>query len=273
MLNDQVRITYANPFIGGNVTIPLSETGEHIYWTQRTADEAKLVSEYTHELFTVKKVVTFSSNSSAISIIWKIEPHQDLPKAKLVLTSYMEPSLNYREALVPGILEWQNPWDNASYVNVNGYWAVLEGSSDILDDNLVAILDAQNGILAAFKFDDFPDWFILGALDNRFIDALRLSYELGDFVKGDNTTVSLSVLTYSLESEEIERWTTAELHQLFDMQMNLPTQERDFLTYIEEHNIKFVVVDTQIVPSNIEASPALDVIYNNGRAVVYTTKR
>jgi hypothetical protein len=281
ILNSQVSVTYTNPYIGGNVTIPLSETIEHIYWTQRTTNEAQLVSEYTHELFTIKKVVTFSSNNSAINIIWKIEAHQDLIKAKLAFTSYMEPSLDYKEALVPGVLNWQNPWDaaarvphdNASYVNPAREWAVVQGSSDILEDNLIAILDAQNGISIAFEFDDIPDWFILGALDNRFIDALRLRYELGDLAEGDNGEISLSVFTYSFESEEIERWTTTELQQLLDMKINLQIQERDFLTYIVEHNIKFVVVDTQQVPSNIEASPALDTIYNNGRAVVYTTKR
>jgi hypothetical protein len=273
ILNNQVSVTYAKPFIGGNVTILLSEIDETIYWTQRTADEAQLVSEYTHELFTVKKVVVFSSNSSAINVIWKIEAHQDLLKANLEFTSYMEPSLNYKEALVPGILNWQNPWDNPTHINVNGYWALVEGSSDLLSDNLVAILDAQNGLLIAFEFDDLPDWVNLGALDNRFIDALRLRYELGDLDSGDKKDLSLSVLTYSFESEEIERWTTAELKQLLDMKMNLQIQERDFLTYIEENNIKFVVVDTQQVPSNMEASPALDIIYNNGRAVVYTTKR
>jgi hypothetical protein len=55
--------------------------------------------------------------------------------------------------------------------------------------------------------------------------------------------------------------------------MSLPIQVRDFLTYIEEYDIKFVVVDAQRELSNIEATPALDRIYDNGRATIYTTKR
>ncbi len=270
--NNQVHVIYTKPH-GGWVAIPLSETAESIYWKQTSADESQLVSEYTHELFRVEKVVTVSSNSSAISIKWKIEARQDLPQAKLSFTSYMEPSLDYKEALVPGVLEWQNPWDNATYVDPQKDWVVVEGPSDILDDNPVAILDAKNAILTAFDFGDPPDWFVLGALDNRFIDALRLRYELGNLAEGDISEVSLSVLTYSFEFEEVERWTTAELQQHLDMKMNLPVQERDFPTYIEEYNIKLVVVDTQQVPSNILASPALDRIYSNGRIIVYTTKR
>ena len=270
--NNYVKVIYVNS-LGGWVTVSLSETVENIYWMQISADRCQLVSEYIHELFTVEKVVTFSSNSSVINVEWKIEAHQNLASAKLAVSNYMEPSLDFKEALVPGVLEWQNPWDNASYVNAFGEWAVVEGSFDILDENLVAMLDAQNGVLAAFEFDDLPDWFTLGALDNRFIDALRLRYELGDLAEGENREISFSILVYAFEFEEIERWTESALKQQFDSKTNLPVQERDFRAYIEDYNIKFVVVDTQQVLSNNKASPALDRVYDNGRSIVYTTKR
>ncbi len=270
--NSQSRFIYVNPF-GLWMKIPFSQTEENIYWRQNSTDEAQLVSEYVHELFKVEKVVTFSSNSSVVNIEWNIEAHQNLASVKLEFDNYMEPSLNFKEALVPGFLEWQNPWDNATYIDGFGKWAVIEGSSDMLNENIVAMLDEKNGVLAVLELDDLPDWFILGALDNRFIDALRLRYELGDLVEGEKSQVSLSVLVYAFEFEAIERGSAAELKQLLDANMNLPVQGRDFLTYIEEYNIKFVAVDTQKVVSNIEATPALDKIYDNGRATVYTTKR
>jgi hypothetical protein len=270
--NNQAKVIYVHPR-GGLVTIPLSETVENIYWTQNSTDKAQLVCEYVHELFTVEKTVTFSNNSSVINVEWKIEAHQDLAKVKLAISNYMEPSLDYKEALVPGILDWQNPWDNATYVNAYREWAVVEGSFNMLNESIVAVLDEQNGILAAFEFDDRPDWFTVGALDNRFIDTLRLQYELGDLDEGKNREISLSILVYAFEFEEIERWTESALKQQFDSKTDLPVQERDFRTYIEEYNIKFVAVDTQKVLSNIEATPALDRVYDNGRATVYTTKR
>ncbi len=270
--NSQASFIYVNPF-GLWMKIPLSETDENIYWKQNSTDEAQLVSEYVHELFTVEKVVTFSSNSSAVDIEWNIEAHQNLASVKLAVTNYMEPSLDFKEALVPGVLEWQNPWDNATYIDGFGKWAVIEGSSDLLNENIVAMLDEKNGVLAVLELDDLPDWLVLGALDNRFIDALRLRYELGDLVEGEKSQVSLSVLVYAFEFEAIERGSTEDMKQLLDANMNLPVQGRDFLTYIEEYNIKFVAVDTQKVVSNIEATPALDKIYDNGRTTVYTTKR
>jgi hypothetical protein len=270
--NNYVNLIYVNP-LGEWVRIPLSETIEYIYWTRRTADKAQLVSEYTHKLFTVEKVVTFSSNSSVIDLKWKIETHQDLTDSKLEFANYMDPSFDFKEALVPGVLEWQNPWDNPTYIHVNGKWALVEGSSDILDENLVAIHDAQNGILAVFEFHDLPDWFSLGALDNRGIDALRLRYEFGDLAEGENREISCSVLLCASEFEDIEQWAASDLQQQFDSTTKLEIQERDFVTYIEEYNIKFVVVDTEQVPSNSKASPDLDRVYDNGRTTVYTTKR
>jgi hypothetical protein len=270
--NKHVNVIYINSY-GGWVTIPLSEAVENIYWAQNSTDKAQLVSEYVHELFTVEKIVTFSSNSSVIYVEWKLEAHQKLANVKLSVSNYMEPSLDFKEALLPGVLNWQNPWDNATYVNIFEDWAVVEGSFGMLDENLVAVLDAESGVLAAFEFDDLPDWFTLGALDNRFIDALRLRYEFGDLAEGDKREISLSMLVYAFEFEEIERWTESALRQQFDSITNLPVQGRDFRTYSEEYNIKFVAVDTQKVLSNIEATPALDRIYDNGRSIVYTTKR
>ncbi|TET26172.1 MAG: hypothetical protein E3J73_04955, partial [Candidatus Bathyarchaeum sp.] len=188
--NSQASFIYVNPF-GLWMKIPLSETEENIYWKQNSTDEAQLVSEYVHKLFTVEKVVTFSSNSSAVDIEWNIEAHKNLASVKLAVTNYMEPSLDFKEALVPGVLEWQNPWDNATYIDGFGKWAVIEGSSEMLNENIVAMLDEKNGVLTVLELDDMPDWFILGALNNRFIDALRLRYELGDLVEGEKSQVSL----------------------------------------------------------------------------------
>ena len=77
----------------------------------------------------------------------------------------------------------------------------------------------------------------------------------------------------AFEDKEIEKGSAEDMRELLYSNMSLPIQVRDFLTYIEEYDIKFVAVDTQRVLSNIEATPALDRIYDNGRATIYTTKR
>jgi hypothetical protein len=267
--NSQVEVTYVNP-VGEWVTVPLSETAENIYWTQNSTGAAQLVSEYVHEHFTLKKIVTVSSSSSIIDIEWNVEAHQNLPYIKITLTNNFEISLDFKEALIPQRLEWQNPWNNATHINATE-WALTEVSGT-LPEKLVAVRDTQNGILTAFEFDEPTAFLSVGALKNRFINALRLKYDLGELGEGETQEVSYSILAYAFEPEEIEQWTISDLKQQFDSQTNLPVNGRDFRTYIEEYNIKFVAVDTQQVLSNIEVSPALDKIYNDGRIIVYATK-
>jgi hypothetical protein len=270
--NKDVTINYTDPH-GEWIPFSLSETDENIYWTNQTADEAQLVSEYTHELFTVEKVVTFTSNSSVINIDWKVQANKNFPKAKMVITNYLNPEFQFREALIPGLLEWQNPWDNPSVINTKDGWVLTEGYSYMLDNDIMAIRDTKNRILAVFNFSNTPDFFSLGALRDYKIDALRLQYELDDMEEGESRQFSFSVLVYALESEEMEQETISEIKQLLETKTERKIQESDFYAFIEEYNIKFVVVDTQQVLSNIEATPDLDRIYDNSRAIVYTTKR
>lgn len=270
--NSQASFIYVNPF-GLWIKIPLTETEQNIYWLQNSTNTAQLVTEYVHEIFSVEKVVTFSRNSSAVNITWNVEAHEKLASVKLAFSNNLDPSFDFKEALIPGLLEWQNPWDNATYIDGFGKWAVIEGPTEMLNDTTVTIIDEKNGVLTAIELEELPDWFIFGALNNRLIDALRLRYELGDLAEGKKAQVSMSVLTVAFEDEIIEKGSVEDIKQLLDANMYLPIQVRDFQTYIEEYDIKFVAVDTQKVVSNIVATPALDRIYDNGRATIYTTKR
>ncbi|MDH5686231.1 MAG: hypothetical protein OEY73_06915, partial [Hadesarchaea archaeon] len=257
---------------GKSAVVSMSEAAKKIYWTQRSVDESQLVSEYSHDLFTLEKVVTFGGESSVINLEWRLTVHQNLTTIKLRVFSFTEPSLDFREAFVPGVLEWQNPWDNPSF-NEGDDWALVECPPNSLGGNVVSILDAENGVLVIFKLDDFPEWLNIGALGNRFIDALRVGYEFGNLTKSESRKISFSVLLYSFESGKIERKTQDTLTQLLDSKTNLPVQERDFLTYIEEYNIEFVVIDSQQLLLNMEASPILNRVYANDKFVVYAIRR
>ena len=270
--NQNASLIYIDP-LGKWVTIPLSETEESIHWVMRTIDEAQLVSEYIHDIFTVEKIVTFSSNSSVIDVSWVIEAHKNLADVKLTVSNDMDPSLDFKEAIVPGVLEWQNPWDNATYVHENGLWTVIEGSFDMVDGNVVAILDPKNDVLAVFEFLDRPDWLILGALENRFIDVLRLRYELGSLDASEKKEISCSILLCTSDFQDIKQWAASDLQQQYDSTTKLKIEERDYATYIEEYDIKFVVFDTKQVLTDKVASPDLDRIYDNNRTTIYTTKR
>ncbi len=268
--NNQVRVHYY--YLGEEVKVHLSDTTETIYWKQNSTDKAQLVTEYAHDLFTVQKIVTLSSSSYAIDIEWNIRAHKKMANVTLSVDNYFDISLDFDEALLPGVLEWQNPWDNATFINTIQKWVLVEGA-ELLYEKLVAILDTENGLLAAFQFNDQPDGFSIGALNNHFIDAVRVRYAFGNLNENEKHQVSFSTLVHAFGFEEITKWTTQELKQQFSSQTDLPIEARDFNTYINEYNIKFVVVDTQQVVSTINATPALDKIYYNDRIAIYTTKR
>ena len=268
--NNQVRVHYY--YLGEEVKVHLSDTTETIYWKQNSNETAQLVTEYAHDFFTVEKVVTFQSSSYAIDIDWSIRAHEKLSNVTLSIQNFLDISLDFKTALLPGVLEWQNPWDNATFIHPVQNWTLVQGA-ELLYEKLVAVLDTTNGLLAAYQFDEHPDGFNIGALNNRFIDAVRLRYTFGDLTKNEKHQVSYSTLIHAFEFEETTQWTTSELKQRFSAQADEPIEGRDFNTYIDEHNIKFVVVDTQQVVSTINATPALDRIYYNGRIGVYSTKR
>jgi hypothetical protein len=58
-----------------------------------------------------------------------------------------------------------------------------------------------------------------------------------------------------------------------DSKDNLPVQNRDFLTYIEEYNIEFIIIDAQRLPVNAEFSRILQRVYGNDKFILYTIKR
>ena len=262
--DNHVYVNYTDVH-GKSTIVSLSETNKKIFWTQRSIEESQLVAEYQNDFFALEKVVTFSSESSVINLEYRLTARQDLAAINLRIFSFTELSLDFTEAFVPGVLEWQNPWDNPS--TVSG-WAIVECPPNKLGDNIAAILDAENGVLVIFEFADIPDWFNIGALGNRLIDALRVGYEFGNFARGESRGICFSILLYSFESRDIERWTQNTLKQFLDSKTNMPVQRRDFLTYIEEYDIEFVVIDSQQPLSNVESSPILNKVYANDKFAI-----
>jgi hypothetical protein len=271
IINNEINFVYVDTF-GEWIYIPLSDTEININWNHISSETIKLVTEYKHDLFTLNKTITICSNNSSFNINWHIKTNKEIKRVKLEVPILLDLSLDFKDAFIPGFLEWQNPWDNATAVDKGKEWVVVDGT-EILKEKIAAILDSTNGILTVFEFNEVPDWSILGALEDRRIDALRVRYELGDLDEWNCVDVNFSIFTKIFDNEEIKPWNRLELEQLLDSSVNSVLKITDFFTYIEEYNIEFVAIDTKKIISNIEATPALDKIYDNGRSVIYTTKK
>jgi len=256
---------------GGEVLVPLSTTAKSIYWKQESVEESQLVSEYSHNLFTLEKVVTLCSDRSVVDFQWKLTARQNLAAVELKVFSFTEPSLDFKEAFLPGVLEWQNPWDKPSF-NKGVDWALVECPPNILSGNVVAIFDKKNGVLIVSEFDDIPEWVNIGALGNRFIDAVRVGYEFGDLTTGESRESSFSVFLHAVESGDERQWSQDALQQLLDSKTNLSVQHRDFLTYIKEYDIDSVVIDSQRIFLNVELSPVLNRVYSNHEFAVFAIR-
>jgi hypothetical protein len=258
--------------MGSNDVISLSEIPKTTYWTQKKVDSVQMTSEYSHALFSVTKQVTISQFSSSINLDWTFTAKMDLADAKIRIYSQTDPTLSFQEALIPGLLQWQNPWDNPSRVDPQQSWAVVECPPDNLTDDIVALRDSKNGKLAIFQFGALPDWFNVGALENRAIDAVRVGYEFGALAKNESKQVSFSFATASFEPSSFEWETTESLKRFMNAQTNQKIQARDFLTYIDDYNIEFVVVSAQQLPVDLGWTRSRKLIYYDGKLAVYAIK-
>jgi hypothetical protein len=110
-----------------------------------------------------------------------------------------------------------------------------------------------------------------------FMDILRARYDLGNVNVGQTQEVSYSVLLCSTEGTDVKQVKASDLMQQYDPKLDSTVQTLDFPTYIEEYDIRFVVVDTEKLPEQLfqvaEPTPDLDRIYDNGRTVTYKTNR
>jgi hypothetical protein len=274
--NDDSSLIYTDPY-GRWITIPLNSTDITVSWKTQTETEAQLVTEYEHELFTVTKVGTLLSNSSTINVSWSVHANRTLPNVKLSLTHTMDPTFNYTEALAPGVLQWENTWSKATKVNKVENWSVIETSFSHVQGNTIAYYAPEDQILTVVEFNERPSWLTIGGLETFFMDILRVRYELGSINIGESQQISYSVFLCSSEGSDPKRFEASELMQQYSQTFESTVQERDYPTYIEEYDIKFVVIETEKLQEQLfqvaVPSPDMDRIYDNGRTVTYTTKK
>jgi hypothetical protein len=258
------------------VVVSLSETIKRTYWSLKSANEVQITSEYSHNFFTLEKLVTVNRESLMVHQTWRFKAHQTLVGVKLRVFNIIEPSLDFKVALVPGVLDWQNPWAKFSYIDPIGNWAVTDCPPYNLTDSVAAVLDEENKLLVAFEFVNQPAWFNVGALSNHLIDAVRIGYELGNLTSSESREVAFSVLVSSFQTSPLERLTISELKQILDSpssQAPASIQTRDFLTYIEEYNVDFMVIDVDRFPYKVDLPPTLVLVYDNGKFAVCIIRR
>ncbi len=250
----------------------LNCVNNNIYWAEKSLNETLLVLENSFGSFTLQRVIAMRKIGRPVEITWQLIAHEKMRNVELRIDASTNPSLHLDKASVPGVLQWSNPWDNPSLFDQNGEWAVVErfANESVIDH--VALLDSEIGLLTVLNYDSIPNWVNVGALGNQLIDAVRVSYKLGNIGVGENNTVHSSIVTQVLDSKPYEL-SDDSLRKLLVSKVNWGIYSRDYSAYIKDYNIGFVVGDPRFISPDFSTSPLFNKVYDNDRFVIFATKR
>jgi hypothetical protein len=234
----------------------------------------KVVITYSNDEIRLTKTILVHDDSYPIDVVWELTPLKDeINNASLYVSSRFDASFSFDKAYVPGLLNWENPWDKPSYVAGNNDWVLVNFSSENMTEDYLGAYDDQNQVAFALKFVDTPDSGNVGALANRMIDVIRFQYQFGNVVAKETVSSTYQILTFSRSSYP-EMPQLNELRNMFDVKpasaFNVTT--RDYADYIKENNIEFVVYDKSRFDVKLLYSNLLQLIYSNDEYVICQIK-
>jgi hypothetical protein len=178
-------------------------------------------------------------------------------------------SFNFEKAYLPGILNWENPWENPTDMHET-LWAVTDFSKNSLTDNYIAVYDEQNKVYYAIKYDELPDWGNVGALPNMQIDAFRFSYTFEHITPDSNTAFSYQTLSFSEDSYR-QSVPLTQIGKIFAEKPNsdFTIDSRDYFDTIKENGVEFIVYDKLQLDPKFVRNSAIELVYSNDRYVIF----
>ena len=250
--------------------VPLSQMGRYYALDRGSSGQTdhNLTIVYANDDILMSQTQLVTSSSYAAKVSWDIAPvNNPVSNVTLYVSTFV--SFNFEKAYLPGILNWENPWDNPTDTH-DSYWAVTDFSKSTLTDDYIAIHDEQNQIYYAMKFDNLPDWGNIGAVDNMQIDAIRLNYKFEQITTNEHASFSYQTLLFSEESfhqtvlpSQIKDMFTAQPASYFTV------DSRDYLNFIRENNVGFIIYDKNKLDPNIVRCGILELVYSNDRYAVF----
>ena len=224
---------------------------------------------YSNEKFALTENILVQNDSYPANITWTMTSlKSDLYYVVLYLSYHFDLSFSFSGAYIPGVLNWENPWDRPSNVQDN-QWAVTDFSGNNLTDKYIGIYDDKNQAEFALKFLDKPDSGTLGALANRQIDAFRFQYQFYQLNANQTVSSSYQILTFSQTSFP-ETQPPYELVGMFNSNSTkaFDVKCRDYASYVKEQNIDFLVYDVHRFDPSLLRSKVLQVVYSNNEFVI-----
>lgn len=247
--------------------LALSSLNRNVTFEESAYPKA-FVIKYFNDKVLLTENINVHNDSYPIDITWDVSPlNGAIDNASLYVTSCFDGSLAFDKAYIPGMLNWQNPWDKPTYIPGNADWALVDFSPKNMTGDYIGAYDDQNQVAFALKFVDLPDWGNMGVLANRAMDAIRFRYQLGNVATNQMVSASYQVLTFSKGS-----YPELDLNKLGSMFDFKPTAfevtTRDFADYIKENNVQFVVYDKDGFDARFLRSTLLQQVYSNDKYII-----
>ena len=237
------------------------------------ASPPNLVVLYINNDLAITKTISFRNDSYAMNVRWSVSAVKgEISNVVLYMTAFFDLRFTFDKAYLPGILDWQNPWDKPTTA-YESEWATVDFSPTTLTDNFVGLYDETNEITFALKFEKVPDWGNVGALASRQIDAVRFNCSLGTLSEGSGSSFAYQILAFSKSSNPYVHMPT-DVKTLFAAKApeQLEAISRNYRDYIQENSIQFIVYDKNQLDTKMAQSKLLELIYSNDRYVIFKIK-
>jgi hypothetical protein len=233
----------------------------------------KLIIRYFNDEVSITQTIIVQNDMYPINVTWTVSPvNSEVSNVALYVTNFFDLHFSFTEAYVPGVLDWQNPWENPSD-SKGDEWAVVNFSQSSLTDAYLGFYDVTEEVAFALKFKELPDWGNVGALGSTQIDAVRLQYNYDKININQTASFTYQVLTF-WKTDFPQMQNLRDLKSLFDFKP-APTFEvksRDYHDYIKENNIGFIVYDKNQLDTKLIRARILELVYANDRYVIFKVK-
>jgi hypothetical protein len=257
---------------GVNKKLVLSSLSRAIVFEDQSSPKKLIINHFNNEV-NITQTILVGNDSYPINVAWTLSPiGSELRDAALYVSNFFDLSFSFKKAYVPGVLDWENPWDRPSNSQGNE-WAVTNFSRSTLTDNYLGVYDEQNEVVFALNFNELPDWGNVGALGSRQIDAIRFQYNFDKISINQTASFTYQILTFS-KSSFPEMQDLSDLKSLFAFKpaTAFEVYSRDYRDYIRDYNIGFLVYDKNRLDTKIFSCKLLELVYSNDRYVILRIK-
>lgn len=269
LFDEETSVSYTRD--GRPFSIKISDLERRIFWkVENGCKKLQIQYSFKNEFFLTESVEA-RNNQIPMFVSWIFTPlGSGIENLKFNLSIHFDLYRSFERAYIPGILNWESPWNKPSFVEGNRKWALVDFNPKNLSKNYVAVYDPLNHIFHAFKFEDYPEWGSIGVLSTNQIDALRLMYSLNN--ADENVSLSYSIVAFSEESFRKINFNLFDEVFTLNITNNFTVQYRDYFTCAGEEGIKFLVFDREKFRNEFLNHGFLQLVYSNNRYVICKIK-